>query len=440
METTLRITVERASTLVGVDSGGTCDPYFIMTTPPFGNSPFPAFKSKKMKKQISPVYAQPFTFYDVTRKQIANGDFVGKPIIIDFFDWNQFQKHTFLGRAEFEIGPDMFANSDSVEKKFHLRELREGEPCLVNPKVKKEKSGSISNPKDHAKGSSKANLQSYGLGEVTIFFVLDDMNIDDVHLNKIKENVKMSSEKISKMYADYVKAGKSKDYNINSVEKFIVMLKETKLFEALMLKWNGNDPTTNKHWDLFSKDEPFMNLLCKGLFVAFDIDGDGHITFDEFCTSVYYILEGNQDDALRMRFRSIDVDHSGFIDMKEAVIMGEKTCSIIRVSFMVGLHQQKYQLMKCGLSEDDFMPLLDAMEKAFTQNKYAEKEAKLLFKYADKDEDGQISEHEYITFMKDSLAQGQRQKELDLIMAPVKADLTVNVQAAMMKILAKVAK
>lgn len=57
------------------------------------------YKSKKVKKETSPIFGDRLNMPGITRKQVASGFFVGKPIIIDFFDWNQFQKHTFLGRA-----------------------------------------------------------------------------------------------------------------------------------------------------------------------------------------------------------------------------------------------------------------------------------------------------------------------------------------------------
>jgi len=269
---------------------------------------------------------------------------------------------------------------------------------------------------------------------------LDYLNIPEEHLKKLQESIHLSTDKISSMYAAYLKAGKSKDYTIKSVEKFVEMLNDCKLFESIMLKWNGNDPTSSKHWDLMKKDEDFMHELCKNLFGAFDIDGDGTVSFDEFCSGVFYILEGNQDDALKMRFRSIDTDHSGFIDMKEAIVLAGRAVAIIRVSMMVGLHSQKYELMRCGLSESDFLPLITAIEDAFSKNQYAQKEAKLLFQYVDKDSDGKITEEEYITYMKDPVAQAERGREIDIIMKPVLASITVNVQAAMVRILSKISR
>lgn len=440
MQTSVTVSVTRASNLVGVDSGGTCDPYFIMEVVDKSGSGKVTYKSKKVKKETSPIFGDRLTVPGITRKQIASGFLVGKPVIIDFFDWNQFQKHTFLGRALIEINENTFATTDSVILKAKLNPLKENEVYLTNSKVKKTKANTVTSPVEQAKGSSKKNLHFTGLGEVEVVLTLDDLNISDEHLAKIQQSITLSSDKITKMYASYMKSGKSKDYTIKTTDKFIQMLNDCSLFESIMLKWNGTDPTSTKHWDLLKADKDFMAELCGHLFRAFDIDGDGTVSFDEFCSGIFYILEGNVDDSLKMRFRSIDTDHSGFIDMQEAIVLAGRAAAIIRVSMMVGLHSQKYELMRCGLTENDFMPLITAIENAFTHNSYAQKEAKLLFKYCDKDNNGQISEDEYIAYMKDPDAQAERQREIDIIMKPVLASITVNVQAAMIKILSKISR
>jgi len=310
------------------------------------------------------------------------------------------------------------------------------EECLKNPKVKKSKSKK--DVSEQAKGSSKKTLQIHGLGEVEVCLTLNDKNIPLEHLHKLQETINLSADKIKKMYVAYQESGKAEE--ISSVAQLIKILNDCNLFESCMLKWNGNDPTANEKWNLLKDDKDFMEVLCKNLFMAFDVDGNGSISFDELCASIFYLLEGTSDDTLRMRFRSIDIDRSGYIDMKEAKILGGKTMAIIRAGFMVGLHTQKYELMRAGLSESDFIPIVDAIDKAFTQHNYAEKEAKLLFKYVDKDNDDKISEDEYMVWMKDTAAQAARQRELDILMKPVLSSIQSNVQAAIILLLTKIMK
>jgi len=316
-----------------------------------------------------------------------------------------------------------------------LRELKDGEEYLPNPKVKKLKAGE--KVIEHAKGKSKADLRTHGLGEVLVNIHLEDKNINDEQLKHIQATVALSTEKIQSMYVGYINAGKNQE--INDVEQFVKVVNECKLFEALLSKWNGNDPTANKNWDKLKDDKDFLNLLFKDLFKAFDVRNCGKINFEEFCAGVFYILDGNKEDALKLRFRTIDTDRSGYIDQKEALVLGGRTQSIIRVAMMIGLHTQKYQLMRAGLREEDFMPLIEAIDDAFNKHNYAEKEAKLLFKYADKDANGQITEAEYIQFMTDPAAQAERQKEIDVAMKPVLTSITSGVQSAMMVIMMKVA-
>lgn len=92
------------------------------------------YKSKKYKKAINPTYNERLNLPSVTRKQIIKGEFVGKPIVIDFFDWNQFQKHTFLGRALIELTPEFFVQGDTVKLTIPLKELKANESFLTNSK------------------------------------------------------------------------------------------------------------------------------------------------------------------------------------------------------------------------------------------------------------------------------------------------------------------
>jgi len=286
----------------------------------------------------------------------------------------------------------------------------------------------VTSPKEQAKGVSKKNLLSHGLGEVEIVIELDDPNITEEHMKKIQDNVKLSTDKIRSLYSAYAKSDKK---GIKTPEKLTEILEDCKLFESCMLKWNGNDPTASDKWSLLRSDKDFMNVLMRTLFNAFDVDGDGSISFEELCASIFYLLDGDNTDNLRLRFRSIDLDRSGFIDMKEAKELGGRTMAIIRAGFMVGLHSQKYELIKAGLKESDFIPIVDAIGDAFKKNNFEEKEAKLLFKYADKNNDEKISEEEYIAWMCDPVAKVNRQKEVDKLMEPVLVSIQENVQACL---------
>jgi len=269
------------------------------------------------------------------------------------------------------------------------------------------------------------------------------LNISAELLETIKTEVSISTQKIEEMYQSFLTSSKEKPsetYNIKSVEHLSDILIKTGLLESCMMKWNGNDPQTNKNWKAFKEDKTFLELLFRSLFDAFDLDNDKCISFTELCIGINYLLNGNQDDITRMRFRSVDTDRNGYIDFKEATKLSSRTMAVIRAGFMIGLNQQKYELMRAGLSESDFIPLVDAIDQAFRSNQYDEKNTKLLFKYADKDQNGKITEDEYVEFMNDTNAQAERDRESSLVLEPVLADMQVNVKLAMLKILAKIAK
>lgn len=110
---------------------------------------------------------------------------------------------------------------------------------------------------------------------------LDDMNISEEELARMRTLVQLSSEKITTLYAAFKKSSKE---NIKDVPEFIKILNGTRLsmllscsfldcnlFEAVMTKWNGSDPTANEHWNLLSKDKDFMDILvCFKLFFSLE--------------------------------------------------------------------------------------------------------------------------------------------------------------------------
>jgi len=102
------------------------------------------------------------------------------------------------------------------------------------------------------------------------------------------------------------------------------------------------------------------------------------------------------------------------------------------------LVKKKLELQNAGLSESDFYPLIEAVDRAFTDNLFVEKHTKLLFKYADKDQNGQVTEDEYVAYMLDTAAQAESAREGQIILQPVLKDLENNVKMAMIQILLKI--
>lgn len=59
---------------------------------------------------------------------------------------------------------------------------------------------------------------------------------------------------------------------------------------------------------------------------------------------------------------------------------------------MLGIRSQKAKMLEAGLRESDFTPLCDAITDAFKQHDFATIEADLLFKFADVNNDGVVTE------------------------------------------------
>jgi len=141
-----------------VDSGGTCDPYFICVAFGKGDQTI-NYQSKKQKENNNPDFSIGgiIDLYHVTRSDIKEG-VLSKPVTIDLFDWNRFTKHVFLGRAVIDIKPDTFLEKDVVSFTVPLRDLKANEELLPNKKVTRTKSQK--SVKDDARGQSKKKICS----------------------------------------------------------------------------------------------------------------------------------------------------------------------------------------------------------------------------------------------------------------------------------------
>jgi len=116
------------------------------------------------------------------------------------------------------------------------------------------------------------------------------------------------------------------------------------------------------------------------------------------------------------------------------------TVALIKAAFMLGIRSQRSKMIAAGLREEDFTPICAAITDAFEKHDVAGIEADQLFKYADKDHNGLVSEAEYIAWSLDETEAAQRKVEMAKLMEPVMASVAANVQSAMTKLLTRIMK
>merc|ERR1711991_646247 len=102
---------------------------------------------------------------------------------------------------------------------------------------------------------------------------------------------------------------------------------------------------------------------------------------------------------------------------------------------MLGIRMQKQELIRAGLTEEDFQPICDALTGTFEVHDVATIEVDLMFRYADKDKDGVVSEEEYVQWSLNADEMALRNAELQQQLEPCMRTLKLNVQVAMTQLL-----
>ena len=66
-----------------------------------------------------------------------------------------------------------------------------------------------------------------------------------------------------------------------------------------------------------------------------------------------------------MHFRARDRNNDGVLTRDEARNLALLNVALIKAAFMLGIRTQKEELIKCGLQEEDFQPICDAISGVF---------------------------------------------------------------------------
>ena len=351
--------------LAAKDRGGTSDPYFLLRAEkPKGtnNWEYVQLLTKAKKKTLNPKWGTEgkLSLNGVTRSQLKAGDYKHKPVVVDLFDWNFIQKDEFMGRATIDISDVLKSNNDTLEIWVPLTARPEGEPAFN----KKEKS---------RKGPDKGVS-----GELRVLLVLDDLNIQQEELERYQKQLKLTTTKIQEMYAVFREKGQGQE--VKSVGELVEIFKKTQVLETCLTRWSGADITRSQNWKVMREDKECMYLVFRQFFDAFDTDHSGTISFEELVVGLNFLTEGTKEDVLRLHFKSYDINKDGNLTREEAGRLTRLTVALIRAGFMVCLRAKKDEMLKCGLKEQDFLPILDAITNAFEKHDLASIETDLLFK------------------------------------------------------------
>jgi len=388
-ESFIYVGVEEGKDLLPCD-GKTSDPYVVVTLPTSNPNQTLTQKSKVHKKTLTPSFAEHVHSYGIT-KGMLTPDY-DPEITIDVFDWNQIQKHKFMGRVVIPLS------------KFVPHAKEHVDWYTLGPRKDKKK--------DKFSGSLKIGIQFH------------DPTIPEDELAAIKDRMKLAKQKINTLWIEFQEKKDKTSGEISSPDELMNLLEQSGILIAVMDRWSRKmaDLDRRTH-EAFIKDPNFRKFLGSTWFRCLDSDNSGKLSWNELIMGMNMLLEGNSEEMCRMVFRSQDLDKSGGMSHDEAVKNAELTAVLFRMGFSLGLELQKVEMKKAGLSETDFDGILNAITGLWDTFDLAKMEADLLFKYCDKDKDGVITEDEYVAFETNPTERAKRDAEIAEKMKPALAHL-----------------
>jgi Ca2+-binding EF-hand superfamily protein len=405
-ESYVYVGVNEAKDLIACD-GKTSDPYCIITLPTANPSQNLTHKTKVLKKTLTPKWSEHVHSYGVVKAQVTPES--DPEIIIDVYDWNQIQKHKFMGRVVLPLSK-LIPYADKEHVDWYP---------LQGRKDKKKP--------DKVSGSIQLAIQ---------FF---DPTIPEEEMAQIKERMKLAKSKVNSLWIEFNEKKDKTSGEVSTPAQLIDLLEQCGVLIAVMDKWSAKmadlDHRTHQQ---FIKDTEFRKHLGEIWFRALDTDGSGKLSWKELIFGMNMLLEGSSEDMIRMRFRSQDLDHSGTMTHDEAMKIGELTAILFKLGFSIGLELQKAEMKRAGLTEHDFQGIVDAIGKMWTKFGIPKLEADLLFKYCDKNQDGQITEEEYVAFSMNPTEKAKMEAELAELMKPALANLQVDLQREMEKLISRI--
>lgn len=402
LEPCVTVTAVRAQGLVGVDRGGTSDPYVRVS---WGKL---SVRSRTVHKSTSPEWGCSLQLTGVGRRTIEED----QPLVrIDVWDWNLIRKDSPLGTL---LLPLSFVLSHPTGPHYYEQWL----DLLPHPDAK-----------------SPLPLP---LGQVLVMVVLDDLELSPHDLATYQANVSLSASKIKSLWAEFQRDARSTQ-EVRNVQTLLAILQRTGVLDVCVQKWSGsNEAVHSKQFKILSTDAEVQELVFRHFFNAFDTDHSGAIDFEELLTGLSFLLEGSQTDVCRMQFRARDRNGDGVLSKEEARHMAYLTVALIKAAFMLGIRMQKDELVELGLQEEDFAPICEAITGTLEAHDVATLEVELMWKYADKDGDGVVSEEEYVAWATNVEEMAIRRAELTHMMEPCIRNLKIQVQVAMTQLLGRV--
>jgi len=284
-------------------------------------------------------------------------------------------------------------------------------------------------------------LQSRGKdkvsGEIQVSIIYTDYNMPEDVKSDFLKRTKLQGEEINKIYVEWKKEEKTK---ITTKAELVELLKKLHLMESISDTW---DPKKNKAiadpkiQKAIMEDATIVDLIGDTLFRSMDANNDGFVSLEELIVGFSLLSRGTKEERAKLTFKVRDRDGNGNLSRDEVAQLNAMTVAAFRAGFAIGIKMQAAELRRIGMKEHDFDGLLNAITKCLGGAAVTAATTDLVFKFCDKDADGKITEAEFVSWSISDTEQQKYHEELNNVMQPFIAQMQLDIQTELRKIIAR---
>jgi len=188
---------------------------------------------------------------------------------------------------------------------------------------------------------------------------------------------------------------------------------------------NISDPKIQK---AIMEDATIIDLIGDTLFRSMDANSDGNISLEELIIGFSLLSRGTKEERAKLTFKVRDRDGNGSLSREEVAQLNAMTVAAFRAGFAIGIKMQSAELRRIGMTEHDFDGLLGAITKCLGGPSVTKATTDLVFKFCDKNEDGKISEAEFVSWSVSEEEQQKYHEELNKVMQPFIQQMLSDIQ------------
>eukprot|EP00753_Platysulcus_tardus_P021198 PLAT8663.2.p1 GENE.PLAT8663.2~~PLAT8663.2.p1 ORF type:complete len:189 (+),score=86.79 PLAT8663.2:73-567(+) len=100
------------------------------------------------------------------------------------------------------------------------------------------------------------------------------------------------------------------------------------IYDTFRRKYRGSQLTREQFYAGFRDMGITDEAMLEQYFNAFDYDGNGTVSFEEFVCGLSILRHGTMEERLDMAFKAFDADGSGFIEPAELTSLFRATCGL----------------------------------------------------------------------------------------------------------------